>query len=92
MIIVLKTDVTAEQIKHVVDKINKLGFDLYVSSGTDRTIIGVIGNDIKSFLSSIEAIPWVEKVMPILKPFKMASRDFRAEKNYYQGRGCDYWR
>ncbi|MFH1097947.1 MAG: 3-deoxy-7-phosphoheptulonate synthase [Candidatus Desantisbacteria bacterium] len=80
MIIVLKTNVTTEQIAHIVDKLTGIGLEPHVSSGTERTIIGVIGDDRKLSLCPIEAIPGVEKVMPILKPFKMASRDFRAQR------------
>ncbi|MFH1859781.1 MAG: 3-deoxy-7-phosphoheptulonate synthase [bacterium] len=80
MIIVLKPDVTAEQIEHIVDKLTGIGMEPHVSSGTERTIIGVIGDDRKLSLCPVEAIPGVERVMPILKPFKMASRDFRAQR------------
>ncbi|MFH1897399.1 MAG: 3-deoxy-7-phosphoheptulonate synthase, partial [Candidatus Desantisbacteria bacterium] len=80
MIIVLRPDATTEQIAHIVDKLTGIGLEPHVSSGTERTIIGVIGDDRKLSLCPIEAIPGVEKVMPILKPFKMASRDFRAQK------------
>ena len=80
MIIVLKQDVTTEQIEHVVDKLTSIGMEPHVSIGTERTIIGVIGDDRKLSLYPVEAIPGVERVMPILKPFKMASRDFRAQR------------
>jgi 3-deoxy-7-phosphoheptulonate synthase len=80
MIIVLRPDVTTEQIDHVVSKLTDLGMEPHVSSGTERTIIGVIGDDRKLSMCPIEAIPGVERIMPILKPFKMASRDFRAQR------------
>ncbi|MEK7812373.1 MAG: 3-deoxy-7-phosphoheptulonate synthase [Candidatus Desantisbacteria bacterium] len=87
MIIVLKPDVTNEQIEHVVSKLTDLGMDPHVSSGTERTIIGVIGDDRKLSMCPIEAIPGVERIMPILKPFKMASRDFRAQRTMIDVRG-----
>ncbi len=80
MIIVLKPDVTNEQIEHVVSKLRGWEMDPHVSSGTERTIIGVIGDDRKLSMCPIEAIPGVERIMPILKPYKMASRDFRAQR------------
>ncbi len=79
MIIVVRPDATQEQIDHIIKKIKDHGLQAHVSQGTERTIIGAIGDE--SILQSmpLEAIPGVEKVLPILKPFKLASRDFRKE-------------
>jgi len=80
MIIVLRPDATTEQIERIVNKLTDLEMKTFVTSGIERTIIGVIGDDRKLSMCPIEAIPGVEKIMPILKPFKMASRDFRAQR------------
>ena len=80
MIIVLRPDATTEQIERIVSKLTDLEMKTFVTSGIERTIIGVIGDDRKLSMCPIEAIPGVEKIMPILKPFKMASRDFRAQR------------
>ena len=80
MIIVLRPDATTEQIERIVKKLTDLEMKTFVTSGIERTIIGVIGDDRKLSMCPIEAIPGVEKIMPILKPFKMASRDFRAQR------------
>lgn len=79
MIIVLKRDATQAEIDHVVEKIKATGLAVHISKGKERTIIGAIGDE--SLLASIplEAIAGVEKVMPILKPYKLVSRDFRKE-------------
>ena len=79
MIIVLKSDATKEQVKHIVDKVKKLGLKPWVSKGAERTIIGVIGAEDAIRLEPLEVFPGVEKVMPILKPYKLVSRDFRKE-------------
>ncbi len=79
MIIVLKSDATKEQVKHIVDKVKKMGLKPWVSKGAERTIIGVIGAEDAIRLEPLEVFPGVEKVMPILKPYKLVSRDFKKE-------------
>ena len=79
MIIVLKPDATKEQIKHIVDKIKKMGLKPWVSKGVERSIVGVIGTEDAIRLEPLEVFPGVEKVMPILKPYKLVSRDFKKE-------------
>jgi len=79
MIIVLRPDATQEQIKHIVEKVKKLGLKPMISRGTERTIIGVIGEEDIIRVQPLEVFPGVEKVMPILKPFKLVSRDFKKE-------------
>lgn len=79
MIIVLRQDATKEQIKHIVDKVKKMGLKPWVSKGVERTIIGVIGAEDAIRLEPLEVFPGVEKVMPVLKPYKLVSRDFKKE-------------
>ena len=76
MIIVLRPDSTEEQIDHVLDRIRELGFKPHLSRGEQRTIVGVIGDESKLVVEPLSAIPGVEQVLPILKPFKLASREF----------------
>ena len=73
MIIVLKSNVTEEQIRHVIERIESLGMKAHLSRGTYRTIIGVIGDERKLQGEPITAIPGVADVVPILPPFKLAS-------------------
>jgi 3-deoxy-7-phosphoheptulonate synthase len=79
MIIVLKKNATPEEIKHVTEKIEALGLMAHISEGKERTIIGAIGDETKLTESPIAALPGVESVMPIMKPYKLVSRDFRDE-------------
>lgn len=79
MIIVLKSDATQKQIDHIVEKVKALGLKPQVSKGVERTIIGVIGPEDKLSVQPLEVFPGVEKVMPILKPFKLVSREFKNE-------------
>jgi 3-deoxy-7-phosphoheptulonate synthase len=81
MIIVMKPGATKAQFNHVVDKIKEYGFQPHPIVGTERTVIGCIGDERgKTQLQSLEVAPGVESVMPILKPFKLASREMRKEK------------
>src|SRR5215469_10512304 len=79
MIIVLRPDSTDAQIEHVLDRIRELGFRPHLSQGEKRTIIGVIGEEEKLRAEPLSAIPGVEQVLAVLKPFKLASREFRRE-------------
>lgn len=81
MIIVLKPDITDEQIKHIEERIEKLGLKPVLSRGIERSLIGVIGEEDVLRVTPLEAIEGVEKVMPVLKPYKLASRDFRKENS-----------
>src|SRR5438876_11785944 len=78
MIIVLRPQSTPEQIDHILNRIQELGFKPHLSRGELRTIIGVIGDENKLQAEPLSAIPGVEQVLPILKPFKLASREFHA--------------
>ena len=77
MIIVLKPNTTEVQIKHIVSKVKSLGLKPMISRGLERTIIGVIGEEDLLRVQPMEVFPGVEKVMPILAPFKLVSREFK---------------
>lgn len=80
MIILMKKNATQEQIDHVTEWITSVGYRPHLSHGVERTIIGAIGDERgKSYLKSAESLPGVEKVVPILKPYKLAGREFREE-------------
>jgi len=79
MIIVLRPDATEKQVNHLVDKIKSLGLKPWVSKGVERTIIGVIGEEDVIRVQPLEVFPGVERVLQILKPYKLASRDFKKE-------------
>jgi len=88
MIIVLKPDATEEQINHIIDKVEKLGLKPHISKGTQRTIIGVIGPEDILRVTPLEVFPGVEKVMPVLAPYKLVSREFHPEDSLIDlGRG-----
>lgn len=77
MIIVLKPDATEENLQAILEKLKSLGLTGHVSKGEFRTIIGAIGDETLLQNLPLEAFPGVEKVMPILQPYKLASREFK---------------
>ena len=79
MIIVLRPDATKKQVDHIVTKVKKLKLKPWVSRGVERTIIGIIGEEDVLRAQPLEVFPGVEKVLSILKPYKLASRDFKKE-------------
>ncbi|HHV61631.1 MAG TPA: 3-deoxy-7-phosphoheptulonate synthase [Firmicutes bacterium] len=79
MIVVMKSGATEEQIKEVENKLHELGFRTQVIHGTDKRVIGAIGDKRHLNLRFIELLPGVERAIPILRPFKLASREARPE-------------
>lgn len=79
MIVVMNTRASEAQIEHVQKKLEEWGFGTHYSQGVERTIIGVIGPKKPGIMESIEAMEGVDKVVPILQPFKLASREFQKE-------------
>jgi 3-deoxy-7-phosphoheptulonate synthase len=79
VIIVVKPGTTPEQLNHIIDRINEMGLKTDVSIGTKRTLIGVIGDEDLVRNAPLAAIAGVEEVLPILKPYKLASREYQSE-------------
>jgi 3-deoxy-7-phosphoheptulonate synthase len=77
MIVVLKPGSTKEEIQHIIERIESFGLRAHVSEGEERTIIGAIGNERLLADQTLETFPGVEKVLPILKPYKLVSREFQ---------------
>lgn len=79
MIIVLRPDSTQEQVDYIIQRVKKLGLTPHVSRGVERTIIGVIGPEDVLRVVPLEVFPGVEKVMPVLAPYRLVSREFKHE-------------
>jgi 3-deoxy-7-phosphoheptulonate synthase len=78
MMIVMKEGATEEQVRHVIDRIEQAGAKAHPSVGEFITVIGAIGDDREIVASlQLEGEPGVDKVVPILKPYKLVSNDFR---------------
>lgn len=75
MIVILKHGVTEQQIEHVIERVEALGMKAHLSRGTYRTILGIIGDENLIREEPLTAIPGVAEVVPVLPPYKLASRE-----------------
>jgi len=73
----MKPGSTKKQIDHIVEKIKEYKLTPHISKGKETTIIGIIGDERILQNVPLESLPGVEKVMQILKPYKLASREFK---------------
>ena len=78
MIIVFKKGATKNEIGNLIKRVEKLGLKAMVSRGKERTIIGVIGPEDVVRLHPLDVFPGVDKVIPVLAPYKLVSREFKA--------------
>ena len=79
MIIVTKKDVTPDELDHIRERIESLGLSTHVSRGEHRTVIGCVGDEAVLEHVALLSIPGVEDVHEVLKPYKLASKEFAAE-------------
>ncbi|HZN33045.1 MAG TPA: 3-deoxy-7-phosphoheptulonate synthase [Pirellulaceae bacterium] len=79
MIVVMEQGATAEQIRHMAERVESLGLKAHVIQGTERTVIAAIGEKRDGTRESLASGPGVESVMPILAPYKVASREVKKE-------------
>lgn len=88
MMVVMRTGASEEEIAHVVERLKSIGADAHVSRGEFRTVIGAIGDREVIAQLPFEAMPGVENVIPIMKPYKLVSREFRGEDTVIDVRGA----
>lgn len=81
MIIVMKAGADKRQVQHVVDLVREYGLKEHVICGTDRTVIACIGDKRAVDKGAIETAPMVEKIVPILAPYKIASREVKKDRS-----------
>src|ERR1051325_1186486 len=81
MVVVMKAGSNPQQVEHVVKLVREMGLKEHVIVGTERTVVAVIGNDRNKDRSKFETVDGVEKVVPILAPYKMASREVKKERS-----------
>jgi 3-deoxy-7-phosphoheptulonate synthase len=81
MIVVMKPGSTPQELEHVVNLVREMGLKENVIVGTERTVVAVIGNDRFKDRSVLETVAGVEKVVPILAPYKMASKEVKKERS-----------
>ena len=79
MIVVMKRGATTEQIEHMIHRVEQLGLKAHPIYGTERTVIAAVGEKRDEFRQSLESGPGVAEVVPILAPYKVASREVKPE-------------
>ena len=79
MVIVVRPQAPKVELDEIIAVLAEHGLQVHLSEGVDRTIIGVIGDKSALQLSQIEALPGVEKIVPIMESYKLASKTFRPE-------------
>ncbi|MDI6829181.1 MAG: 3-deoxy-7-phosphoheptulonate synthase [Armatimonadota bacterium] len=92
MIIVLSSTATDEDIENLTENLKERGYGIHLSRGVEKTIIGAIGapeEDKLLVIQQIEALPFVERVVPILKPYKIVGREFHPEKTVIRVRDIE---
>jgi 3-deoxy-7-phosphoheptulonate synthase len=87
MIVVLKPGLKPEEIQKVVERIESFGLKAHISEGKERTIVGAIGDERLMADQTLESFPGVEKVLPILKPYKLVSREFQTHNSIIKVNG-----
>jgi 3-deoxy-7-phosphoheptulonate synthase len=80
MIVVMKPGATQRQIDHIIERIEQLGLRSHVIVGTERTVVAALGEKRDGAKQALETGEGVEKVVPILAPYKMASTEVKKER------------
>src|SRR6516162_3352582 len=89
MIVVMKSGASQRQIDHVIERIEQLGLRSHVIVGTDRTVVAALGEKRDGAKQALETGEGVEKVVPILAPYKMASTEVKQERTVVQTQGLE---
>ena len=92
MIIILSSQATDQDVEKIIGNLKERGYGIHLSRGVEKTIIGAIGapdEDKVLIAQQFEAYPFVERVVPILKPYKIVGREFHPEKTVIRVRDVD---
>jgi 3-deoxy-7-phosphoheptulonate synthase len=84
MIVVMEREATTEQVEHMIQRVEQLGLKAHVIVGTERTVIAAVGEKRQDVRQSLESGPGVAEVVPILAPYKVASREVKPEPTVVQ--------
>jgi 3-deoxy-7-phosphoheptulonate synthase len=79
MIVVMEKNATDEQIEHMTQRVHQLGLKAHVIRGTERTVIAAVGDERITTPTDLESGPGVAEVLPILAPYKVASRELKPD-------------
>ncbi len=90
MIIVTRAGITSEELDHIRERVEALGLRTHISHGEHRTIVGCIGDEDRLRNVPLLAIPGVDEVLPVLKPYKLAAREFAAAPTRVRVRDVEF--
>ena len=80
MIIIMNDNASKEQVYHVENELNKLGFHTHKIEGEFKTVIGAIGDKGRVVITDLQTLPGVEGIVPIMKPYKLAGKELYKKK------------
>ncbi len=81
MIVEMRMGATQEQLDAVIERARQFGFDVQVNVGTDKFVVAILGSDTgRCPTESFAVLPGVQSVTRIMRPFKLASREFRPDR------------
>ena len=89
MVIVMEKHTSDDNIEHVVAELISRGFDVHRSTGSDQTILGVVGNVATIDEREFQLLDGVQEVIRVSEPYKLSSRTFRREKTIVKARGVE---
>lgn len=87
MIVVMKTSSSRDEVNGVTKRIENFGLKAHISEGVEHTVIGVLGQVFPELRDSLELLPGVEQVIPVTKPYKLASREFHPRDTIVEANG-----
>src|SRR5213594_1993012 len=79
MLVVMQHDATAKDVDRVVSIIQEMGYEARPMPGAQRTAVGLVGNDGRVDASRLEALPGVQEIIHVSKPYKQVSREWKGE-------------
>ena len=92
MIIIMAPQATDADLDELLTNLKERGYGVHLSKGIEKTIVGVIGahDDVKAMIAEqLSSLDYIERVVPILKPYKVVSREFHPDKTIIRVRGVD---
>jgi 3-deoxy-7-phosphoheptulonate synthase len=79
MFILMRPEHTEKELDEILERLTQMGFSGHTSRGVERTVIGVVGQTYPELKETLETWPGVDEVVPISRPFKLASREFQPQ-------------
>jgi 3-deoxy-7-phosphoheptulonate synthase len=92
MIVILSSEATKENLQHVTQMLKERGYAIHLSEGVERTIVGAVGvptdpTQKAAVMEQFEALPYVDRVVPVSKPYKIVNKQFQPDPTIINVRG-----